>query len=282
MLRPFLLAIFSLQSLQALTPSAHIQSRVINESSGIVASRQHPGVFWTHNDSGDRARIFAIDLEGNSILPDTWTGPDEGIQISGAQNIDWEDIATDDHGQLVIADFGNNGNARRDLKLYLIDEPDPRKNRSASILQTVRFRYADQTEYPPEALNYDAEALFYAYDHFYLLTKHRGNHATKLYRFDTLDSESELVLEPIERFDIGGMVTAADFDPVNQRLAVLTYNNLWVFETSPDNLLGGRHYKLKLDKTTEQCEAVCFSGDEIILTNEQTAIFRIQIAEMIP
>ena len=36
---------------------------VIDESSGIIRGHRYPdkSVFWTHNDSGDSARIFAVD-----------------------------------------------------------------------------------------------------------------------------------------------------------------------------------------------------------------------------
>ena len=80
-------------------------------------------VFWTHNDSGDAARVFATDRDGKLIQPDWYGGDYEGLKIKGAYNIDWEDIAIDNKGNLVIGAFGNNGNARRDLCLYLILNP---------------------------------------------------------------------------------------------------------------------------------------------------------------
>ena len=30
----------------------------LRESSGLGISRTRPGVFWTHNDSGDRPRLY--------------------------------------------------------------------------------------------------------------------------------------------------------------------------------------------------------------------------------
>jgi hypothetical protein len=44
-----------------------IEAEEIAESSGLVGSRQHAGVFWTHNDSGDASRIFAITAEGRLL-----------------------------------------------------------------------------------------------------------------------------------------------------------------------------------------------------------------------
>ncbi|MDZ4819796.1 MAG: PEP-CTERM sorting domain-containing protein [Planctomycetota bacterium] len=56
----------------------------IDEASGLVASRNNSNVLWTHNDSGDTNRIFALSTTGQ--LLGTYTLP-------GATNTDWEDIA---------------------------------------------------------------------------------------------------------------------------------------------------------------------------------------------
>ena len=33
----------------------------ITESSGLAASRLHPGIYWTHNDSDDGPYLYAVD-----------------------------------------------------------------------------------------------------------------------------------------------------------------------------------------------------------------------------
>ena len=61
-----------------------INTAQINEASGLVASRNNATVLWTHNDSGDSNRIFALDTTGR--LLGTYT-------LSGATHRDWEDIS---------------------------------------------------------------------------------------------------------------------------------------------------------------------------------------------
>jgi hypothetical protein len=63
---------------------ASLEDRAINESSGIVASRRNPDLFWTHNDSGDGPTLYALDRKGKSR--GRW-------RVSGAEAVDWEDIA---------------------------------------------------------------------------------------------------------------------------------------------------------------------------------------------
>jgi hypothetical protein len=61
-----------------------VESSLINESSGIAASRENSDVLWTHNDAGDSARVFAMNTEGAHL----------GIYyLSVAGATDWEDMA---------------------------------------------------------------------------------------------------------------------------------------------------------------------------------------------
>ena len=81
-----------------------LDSAEMKESSGLVASRQNPGVLWVHNDSGDSARVFAITVDGRLLAEYT---------LPGASAVDWEDISmgpgpgAGDH--LYVGDIGDNG-----------------------------------------------------------------------------------------------------------------------------------------------------------------------------
>ena len=75
---------------------------LLDESSGVAASRRQPGVLWTMNDSGNDAWIFATDTMGR----------DHGaLAVADARNRDWEAIALGPCGTqecLYIADTGDN------------------------------------------------------------------------------------------------------------------------------------------------------------------------------
>ncbi len=89
------------------------------EISGITPSRLTPDRFWVHNDSGDRARIFALDAHGALLGT---------VEFPGVKARDWEDIASftlDGQAWLLIADVGDNHAVRDDLKLHFVREPDP-------------------------------------------------------------------------------------------------------------------------------------------------------------
>src|SRR5262245_36786075 len=52
------------QTFASAAPQAVITLPELTEASGLVASRQNPGVLWTHNDSGSGATVFALSTNG--------------------------------------------------------------------------------------------------------------------------------------------------------------------------------------------------------------------------
>ncbi|MEM9418386.1 MAG: hypothetical protein AAGA25_04920 [Planctomycetota bacterium] len=122
-----------------------IETRVINESSGLAAARApgNEGLFWTHNDSGDRARLFLIDGTGKLKA-------EYRVEVPFAT--DWEDIASFElNGEpyLLVGDVGDNAHKRQRVTLWLIPEPsfDPDRQSAFPLkmtpLRRIDFTYAD-------------------------------------------------------------------------------------------------------------------------------------------
>lgn len=89
----------------------------LDELSGLVASRRQQGLFWANEDSGAEPRLTA--LRENGSLVGNWTLP-------GAENVDWEDIATGPGPNgpvLYAADTGDNLERRDSVVVYRVPEP---------------------------------------------------------------------------------------------------------------------------------------------------------------
>ena len=256
-----------------------IDDDAIRESSGLVRSRVHEGVFWTHNDSGDLPRIFAIDREGHRLAE---------YAIEGAQHRDWEDIAVDDRGHLYIADVGNNANTRRDLAVYVVAEPsDPRRSGVIPVEATLRFRYAEQRAFPDDDdFNYDSEAVLYWDGALFLFTKHRSDTRTRLYRLpvEGAAGEEEVALERLAEIDLGGSTsrllgntTGADISPDGRWVALLTYRCVYLYERhGPMPWPSGPVARILLDpRRTRQVEGVAWDDGALLIGNEQRRLFRI-------
>jgi hypothetical protein len=80
----------------------------LTEISGIAASRKFSDVLWAHDASGDSARVFAMATDGTHLAT---------FNLSGATNVDWEDMAIGPGpvagiDYLYFADTGNNWTRR--------------------------------------------------------------------------------------------------------------------------------------------------------------------------
>jgi hypothetical protein len=229
-------------------------------------------VFWVHNDSGDEPRIFAIDARGALLCE---------VQVEGARNVDWEDITTDDSGHLYLGDFGNNRNRRQDLVVYVVDEPDPAVavdgKMRVPVSRRLPFRYAEQQLFPDSTqLNFDCEAMYWRAGSLFLLTKHRSDLRTALYRLDPSDSRHQ-VLHRLGSVEVQSPVTAADVSPDGSLLAVLSYQYILLFDLAStlEHDLAGAMRRVLIEG--RQCEALCFDGDRILFTNEQREVYCVPV-----
>lgn len=106
------------QHLPTTVLAGRLHAKALNEASGITRSQRREDVYWLVNDSG-KPRLYAIDS----------TGRDLGrIKVDGAKHVDWEDIASftlDGKPYLLIADIGDNDGKRRDVTIYVVEEPEP-------------------------------------------------------------------------------------------------------------------------------------------------------------
>ncbi len=260
-----------------LEPFAVLDTDLVKEGSTLTASRQWKDVYWTLNDSGSKPNLYAVSPDGKLIKP-AWVRKYSGVNVAGARNIDWEALTADDKGNLIIGDFGNNMNFRRDLALYVVPEPWPQDAVETHYLARYVFRYPDMKKFPPEKQNFDGEAMFFARGSLYILTKHRSDTFTKLYRFGELKQGETNVPQLVGRFDAGDMVTDAEADKDGERLAVLTYSGAWLFERplKSDNYFEGK--KAFLPFRAGQCEGIAFDGGSLIVSNEEREFFRVPLS----
>ncbi len=107
----------------------------ISESSGIARSNRYGGWYYTHNDSGDSARFWRFNLKGQIVGP---------IAATGAQSIDWEDMASariDGKDYLYFADIGDNAMQRAVIQVYRAEEPAP--GASTVVAERYDLTYPD-------------------------------------------------------------------------------------------------------------------------------------------
>ncbi|WP_405439877.1 WD40 repeat domain-containing protein [Streptomyces avidinii] len=108
----------------------------IKESSGLAASRIHPGVYWTHNDSDDGPYIYAVDsATGRTVARVTLTG------IGTPRDVEAISLGAD--GQLYVGDIGDNRGGTWD-HVWIYRFPEPKQLGDVTVKATqFTVKYAD-------------------------------------------------------------------------------------------------------------------------------------------
>ena len=203
-----------------------VRSAEVTEASGIVASPDHPGVWWTHNDSGDTARFFALREDGSVAA--TFT-------VAGATATDWEDIAVGpdpshpDRPSVYLADIGDNTRSRTEIVIHRVSEPDPARPGDATVADDfpLHLRYPDGP--------HDAETLIVDHDRgeLVIVTKDWSMAGrSEVYRADvaapgpgpvTLDHVATVELPPAT------LVTGGDLSPDGTVVALRSYDGVRLY-----------------------------------------------------
>lgn len=212
-----------------------ISNPEITESSGLAASKCQPDVYWTHNDSGDDAFIYAINRSGGRL--GTW-------RVIGASNVDWEDIALfkDSQGNctIYIAEIGDNSNKRIEHIIYRLPEPtvtladaDSSRQgpRETGHSEAIRFSYPDS--------NHNAETLLIEPKtaNIYVVTKSIAGPAG-VYRIRSEYGTNQIVkAEKIAEISMpaipNGLVTGGAISPDGRCVVICDYSGAYEL-TLPD------------------------------------------------
>lgn len=201
-----------------------IEDPRLDEASGLATSWRNAGILWTHNDSGDSARLFAIDE----------TGAVKGVFTLGVSARDWEDMAVGPCPQaescVYVADIGDNDNEYPEVRIHrfaepLVDGTTPPEVEVADV-ETFTFTYEGGPRNSETLLVHPVSGDVYVVD------KTTGD-PNGLWRVP-LDA-NPIVARKVASFDlgevgfIGGRVTGGDFSPDGDEVTIRTYSVVYTF-----------------------------------------------------
>lgn len=268
---------------RGVTPLGTLEAS-IPESSGLAPSARTPGAYWTLNDSGNDADLFAIDSAGRVL---------SRVRLDGVDNGDWEALGTGPCPQgtcLYVGDVGDNFSRRPAVRLLRVPEPDvAAMGRRGAVapgeVERLTLRYPDGAR--------DVEALFVAPDTAVWLVTKRPDwlavraRPARLYRIPPAAWRAAggggAVAEPAGRLPVvpgrrnaREWITDAALSPPRpegtRRLAVLTYGTIHLFEADARTGRPGRRVgRCALPIREHDPEAIAWRPDgSLLLTNEGT------------
>ena len=238
----FILTIFAKCSKKDIEIEITRLSKKINETSGLEII---DGNFITLNDSGDDPALYTFDKEGKNLSK---------LFIKGAQNRDWESLASDEN-YIYIGDIGNNSGNRKDLKIYLIDF-------DFKLVDSINFIYNNQLKFKKRKKNkFDAEALVTYNNNLLLFSKNRKNLTTEVYTLPK--NPGSYAIAPNYSFEVDALITGGDYNSKFDLLTLVGYSYnirkhyLFLFENfsskkTKDSIFR-RHY---IPITNAQIEAI--------------------------
>lgn len=216
--------------------SGELDTALINEASGLAASRAFPGALYHHNDSGDTGRFFVTDLSGANTRV---------VAVRDFAPADVEDMTVGPcpEGTCVyLGDIGDNARRRTELTFVVLRERQ-RFSRTETALRRVVARYPDGA--------HDAEGFaIHPNGDLYLITKpidfnERRAGPAQLFRLTAaqLRASGTQTFEQVGEIDLpyllweqparGHLATGLDIAPDGTRAALVTYTSVVEFALDP-------------------------------------------------
>lgn len=207
-----------------------VESRELNEVSGLVASRVNEDVLWLHND-GPIRRLIAVKTSGETIAT---------LEFA-ATTRDVEDIAIGpgpEKGKdyLYLGDIGDNDQRRKTVRLLRFPEPvlesSNRQQVRAENVETFELRY------PTGA--FDAEALLVdpTTGDLFVATKERNRCRVFTVQADKLRPNETITLELVLNLKVGD-VSAGDISRDGALILLRSESDGWIWHRDQGQSIAG-------------------------------------------
>jgi hypothetical protein len=232
-----------------------LENKDITEASGLAASRQNKGLFWTHNDSKDANRIFLFDGKG----------ADKGtFYLDNAKNRDWEDldiVTINNIHFLYIADIGDNDGKHEKKFIYRIKEPKITPSQKP-IIDTIKGAETFVVSYPDA--NRNAECMMIDQQTFdlYIVSKFEEN--VVVYQVPYPQSTTKTnIAKPIAKLPFS-FATAGTISPDNQEIVIKNTDTIFYWKRKKNESITAalkRPATILPYKKEPQGEAIAFAAD---------------------
>ncbi len=250
------------------------------ESSGLALSRRRDGVWYTHDDSGGEAELFAFELDGAyegshavpDVLPLDWEAMGAGpcparlAEATGAEDC------------LYVGDVGDNFAARTSVSVYVLAEPS--RDDPAWVLERWDLTWPGGPR--------DCEALLVhpLTGRVYLVSKSADGPAV-VARVpeepggeEPVELEVVATLDPLDSGAADRSITGGDWDADGERVVLRTYGSVLVWSTDPcePDAHWSRPADFAFAADDSGGEAVGFAADGGIVTTTEGSPMQVRLA----
>ncbi|WP_372756057.1 hypothetical protein [Mariniflexile sp.] len=220
----------------------------LNEVSG-METLVNSDLIWVIEDSGNKNHVYGLNTKGDI---------EKDVVITNAENIDWEDLASDNLGNLYIGDFGNNSKNRKKFTVYKVSDLKTDKTTAESIHFSLPDKVDDE----------DFEAFFIFKKHIYIFSKSDK----KAIVIKIPNQPGTHVAEYVSSFNLKGKnnkITAADISSDGKTIILLGHERIWELTNfKSDNFVSGKIKKHNLEHNSQK-EGICFLTDSKLIISDE-------------
>ncbi|WP_299125782.1 SdiA-regulated domain-containing protein [uncultured Winogradskyella sp.] len=221
------------------------------EEVSAVETVSNSSLNWVLEDAGNQPKIYGLSDDGNI---------QKVILIDDVDNDDWEDLTSDNDGNLYIGDFGNNSEKRKKFSILKIENIS--NANEISKAKKINFTL------PKGVKSKDFEAFFLLNDHFYIFSKERK----KAVVIKVPNSVGDHKAKFVSKYYLKGKdteVTSADISDDGKTIVLLNHDRVWKLSNfADDKFFGGTVEELDLEHKSQK-EGICFKSDSILYITDE-------------
>jgi hypothetical protein len=220
--------------------TGNLADPAIVEASGLAQSWRNADVLWTHNDSGDTSRVFALTTAGEAL----------GVyELEGGRPSDWEDMAVGPGPEpgasyLYMGDVGDNAMRRANIRVRRVAEPEVVRGDAPFSLRLGGVE-SFTLVYPDGAHNCETLLVDPLSGDVYVVVKSNDG-VSPVYRAAApLSAEGDIRLERVANLTFGQaplrgntLTTGGTISPAGDAILVRTYGSAFLWRRAPGATVG--------------------------------------------
>ncbi|WP_010521785.1 SdiA-regulated domain-containing protein [Aquimarina agarivorans] len=210
-------------------------------------------ILWMIEDSNTKNKLYGMNTRGDIL---------KEIKLSDTKNKDWEDLTSDENGNIYVGDFGNNSGKRDSFFIYKITTPD-------QLISEVTPNIIE-FEVPKKYTNKDFEAFFLWNSNFYLFSKE--DKVTAIFKIKNQTGKQKATF--IGELNLKGKknpITSAAISDNKKTIALLNHDKIWILTDFNEGDFSNCYVKEIALNHKSQKEGICFKNNNTIyITDEKT------------
>lgn len=207
---------------------------------------------WVIQDAGNNNTLYGLNSNGDIV---------KDIQLNNVKNIDWEDLTSDNNGNIYIGDFGNNSKKRENFTIYKIINPEVAKSKTDAEAITFKLPKSMKSE--------DFESFFLHNNVFYIFSK--DDDKCKLFKVQNVIGNH--VAEYVSDIKLKGKntkVTSADIRDDGKVIVLLNHDKLWKLTNySSDHFFNGSIEAIKFNHDSQKEGINFINTNTLLITDER-------------